>query len=115
MHPMNRTLLCLLAAPLLAGCVGGLISGNRSASGVIAAPMDTGNDDNFLASGRAAIVYDPDGCQAWLIDDGIEGYSGRRFDPITGLPVCDSLYPPGTVIGVYETGDPGIRDFVPGR
>ena len=31
-----------------------------------------------------------------------------RFDPATGLPVCDGAYPPGTVLGDYET-----RDAVP--
>ena len=62
----------------------------------------------------AAIAYDPDGCQVWIIDDGVEGYSSPRFDPKTGLPVCDGKYPPGTVLGVYETPDAGMIDRVSG-
>ena len=68
----------------------------------------------MLTEGHAAIAYDPDGCQGWIIDDGLEGYSGRRFDPITGLPICNSLYPPGTVLGNYQSQSPGLPDHVPG-
>ena len=32
-----------------------------------------------------------------------------RFDPKTGLPVCDDKYPPGTVLGVYETSRCRVR------
>ena len=44
-----------------------------------------------------------------MIDDGVEGYSGRRFDPVSGLPVCNNLYPPGTVVGNYQTASAPIR------
>ncbi len=81
---------------------------------VIATAEDHGHDSGGLVDGEAAIAYDPDGCQVWIIDDGIEGYSSPRFDPKTGLPVCDDKYPPGTVIGVYETRSAGIRDRVSG-
>ena len=37
-------------------------------------------DSVALVDGEAAIAYDPDGCQVWIIDDGIEGYSSPRFD-----------------------------------
>ena len=63
--------------------------------------------------GDAAVAYDGDGCQVWIIDDGLEGYAGRRFDPVTGLPICNSLYPPGTVVGDYQSRTPGISDYVP--
>ena len=53
-----------------------------------------------LQDGDAAIAYDPDGCQGWLMDDGVEGYSGRRFDPVSGLPICNTHYPPGTVVRI---------------
>jgi len=80
---------------------------------VIAKASDSGTDDVGLVDGEAAIAYDPDGCQVWIIDDGVEGYSAPRVDPKTGLPVCDSKYPPGTVLGPYETtGAPG-PDYVP--
>lgn len=78
----------------------------------------TGNDRGFLdrgalVNGEAAIAYDPDGCQNWIIDDGIEGYSSPRYDPASGLPICNNRYPPGTVIGNYETKSRTLRDWVP--
>ncbi|NHB75380.1 hypothetical protein G8O29_01320 [Rhodobacter sp. M37P] len=116
---LARAGLILGCGTLLSGC-GGLfegIEGTRPYSGpdsVIATAQDFGRDDSKLVDGEAAIAYDPDGCQVWIIDDGLEGYSSPRFDPRTGLPVCDGKYPPGTVIGVYETRDAGIRDRVSG-
>ncbi len=104
----------MIAALALSGCAEGLAGPYRQAPGtVIAQGIDTGRDRGVLDDGGAAIAYDPDGCQGWLIDDGIEGYSGRRYDPITGLPVCNNLYPPGTVLGNYQTQSPGLRDWVP--
>jgi hypothetical protein len=85
----------------------------KSPDTVIALAADQGRDAVGLAPGGAAIVYDGDGCQAWLIDDGVEGYSGRRFDPRTGLPICDHAYPPGTVLGNYQSATPGIEDYTP--
>jgi hypothetical protein len=81
---------------------------------VIAKASDSGTDaDAKLVDGEAAIAYDPDGCQVWIIDDGVEGYSSPRFDPATGLPVCDGKYPPGTVLGRYETSTAPGPDYVP--
>lgn len=109
-------LLALGSALSACGVIEG-IEGTERYSGpdsVIATAEDHGRDNVALIDGEAAIAYDPDGCQVWIIDDGIEGYSTPRFDPDTGLPVCDSKYPPGTVIGVYETTDAGISDRVSG-
>lgn len=81
---------------------------------VIARPHDQGIDSIPLQQHTMpAVAYDPDGCQAWLIDDGVEGYAGRRRDPSSGLPICNNLYPPGTVVREYETRDAGIGDWVP--
>lgn len=104
----------MFAAILLSGCVGGLTPYNGSPDTVIATAYDRGRDSGVLEAGGAAIAYDPDGCQGWIIDDGVEGYSGRRFDPITGLPVCNNLYPPGTVLKDYQSQSPGLNDYVPG-
>jgi hypothetical protein len=84
---------------------------------VIATGQDQGRDENVLRDGEAAIAYDPDGCQVWIIDDGLEGYASPRFDTKTGLPICDKKYPPGTVLGAYETESAPIVDRVagPGR
>lgn len=117
-HSLLRTGLLLALAPALAAC--GIIEGvegTQRYSGpdsVIATAEDHGRDSVSLIDGEAAIAYDPDGCQVWIIDDGVEGYSTPRFDPATGLPICDDKYPPGTVIGVYETTDAGISDRVSG-
>lgn len=116
---LGRLGLMLALGTGLSGCGGFFegVEGTQPYSGpdsVIATAEDYGRDSVKLIDGEAAIAYDPDGCQVWIIDDGVEGYSSPRFDPKTGLPICDSKYPPGTVIGVYETSDAGIPDRVSG-
>ena len=98
----------LVAALLLSGCVTETFEGTEryhGADSIIATGEDQGRDTGILVNGRAAIAYDPDGCQNWIMDDGLEGYSSPRYDPVSGLPVCNNLYPPGTVINNYQTGD----------
>lgn len=110
-------LLPVLAAGLSACASGEFFEDVKRYSGpdtVIAKASDSGTDDDAsLVEGEAAIAYDPDGCQVWIIDDGVEGYSSPRFDPKTGLPVCDGKYPPGTVLGPYETSTAPGPDYVP--
>ena len=103
----------LMAASLLSGCIEGVNPYVQSPDTVIATAYDRGRDAGVLESGHAAIAYDPDGCQAYILDDGLEGYSARRFDPESGLPVCNNLYPPGTVLGDYQSQSPGLQDYVP--
>ena len=106
-------LLVALALPVLSAC-GGLqpYAGPKS---IIAAPIDRGLiGRGVLRDGHAGVVYDPDGCQGWLVDDGLEGYAGRRFDPVSGMPICNNLYPPGTVIGDYQNKPNNIGDWVKG-
>jgi len=116
---LARTGGMLILASVIAACDGGsieLLEGTRRAAGpdvVIATGADFGTDDVRLTDGEAAIAYDPDGCQVWIIDDGVEGFSTPRFDPHTGLPVCDDRHPPGTVIGRYETASAPGPDRVP--
>ena len=111
--------LALLIGTSVSGCGRSfyeVFEGTQPYSGpdsVIATAEDYGEDDAGLVDGQAAIAYDPDGCQVWIIDDGVEGYSGRRFDPATGLPICNNLYPPGTVVKNYQSQSPGLRDYVP--
>jgi hypothetical protein len=108
------TSLALAAAALLAGCEGGLAPYAESPGTVIATNRDSGRDQVSLREGFAAVAYDPDGCQNWIIDDGVEGYATKRYDPVSGLPVCNNRYPVGAVVGVYQTPDAGINDYVPG-
>lgn len=114
----NRIARLLALTPmalLLAGCVqDGLTPYNGNPDTVIATGVDKGRDSGVLRNGQAAIAYDPDGCQNWIMDDGVEGYSTPRYDPVSGLPVCNGRFPPGTVIRNYQTGTEGIRDYVPG-
>jgi hypothetical protein len=104
----------LAGLTLLAGCTDGLTPYTKSADTVIATASDSGGDKIGLREGEAAIAYDPDGCQGWIIDDGAEGYSGRRYDPVSGLPVCNNQFPPGTVVGNYQTESAPVKDYVPG-
>ena len=105
----------LLAGAALAACTG--VEGTSpyvGSTSVIATNTDKGEDSGAFTTMHPAVAYTPDGCQVWYIDDGIEGYASPRFNPQTGLPVCNDRFPPGTVIGNYQTDDPGIRDDVPG-
>jgi hypothetical protein len=120
--PTPRHCLMLVLASGLAGCGAERFGfeGTEAYTGpdsIIATAQDQGVDDSDLIDRQAGIAYDPDGCQVWIIDDGIEGYATPRFDPKTGLPVCDNRYPPGTVLGPYESTSAPFPDAVsgPGR
>ena len=107
----------LATAILLSGCVTETFEGTepyRGGASVIATGQDQGRDTGVLKNGVAAIAYDPDGCQNWIMDDGLEGYSTPRYDPVSGLPVCNNHYPPGTVLKDYQSQSPGLQDYVPG-
>ena len=61
--------------------------------------------DRFIDHGKLAqkvkwgVYVDPDGCDVWMADDGIEGYSVLRLDPSTGERVCSGVLPPGYAAG----------------
>ncbi len=111
---MKLPALPLLAALALSACAEGTTPYRGDPNSVIATGVDKGHDTGILGDGHAAIAYDPDGCQNWIIDDGVEGYASPRFNPKTGGPVCDNRYPPGTVLGDYQSGSEGISDSIPG-
>lgn len=48
---------------------------------------DSGIDGGPLRDGVANVWVDPDGCQHWYIDDGIEGYMSPRLNR-DGTPKC---------------------------
>ena len=85
----------------------------RSSNDYIAVAADLGRDSNGNAQDNAGIAVTPDGCQAWVIDDGVEGRASNRLDPVSGLPVCSGT--PGVVYGPYQSGTPGIQDRIPGE
>ena len=102
----------LVLALALSAC--GVTPYDGSPNTVIAVGADGGVDKLPLPDQRAAIAYDPDGCQNWIIDDGVEGYASPRFDPATGMAnVCNSHFPPGAVVKDYQSGNQGISDYVP--
>ena len=48
---------------------------------------DGGVDGGFLRDGVANVWVDPDGCQHWYIDDGLEGFMTPRLNR-DGTPKC---------------------------
>ena len=67
-------------------------------------------DQNFgdrssgsLSEMTAGIWVDPEGCEHWMIDDGLEGYMDLRRTP-DGKPVCNSELPRNTATGPYKSG-----------
>ncbi len=48
---------------------------------------DGGLDSGSLSEMRAGIWIDPNGCDHWIIDDGVEGYLTPRLRT-DGSPVC---------------------------
>ena len=65
--------------------------------------VDRGIDAKHLSQLKAGIWIDPNGCDHWIIDDGIEGYLSQRLDKY-GKPVCSGAAPPSTAIGPYKSG-----------
>ena len=81
--------------------------------GLAACDLDDKNDktvDRFIDSKdlselKAGIWIDPNGCDHWIIDDGIEGYLSQRLDKF-GKPVCSGAGAPNTAIGPFNKGTP---------
>ena len=48
---------------------------------------DGGIDGGFLVDGVANVWVDPDGCQHWYLDDGLEGFMTPRLNR-DGTPKC---------------------------
>ncbi|CAN0460821.1 unnamed protein product, partial [Ectocarpus fasciculatus] len=56
--------------------------------------FDRGPDSKDLLDLQAGIWVDPNGCDHWIIDDGLEGYLSARLDRKTGKPVCSGVAAP---------------------
>lgn len=65
--------------------------------------VDAGRDEKSLTQLVAGIWVDPNGCDHWIIDDGIEGYLSERLTP-DGRPVCSGVAPPSTAVGPFNGG-----------
>jgi hypothetical protein len=83
----------LSAAVAVSGCVGS--KQNKT--------VDRGFDAKHLSQLQAGIWVDPNGCDHWIIDDGIEGYLSQRLDKY-GKPVCSGTAPPNVATGAFKSG-----------
>lgn len=69
--------------------------------------VDFGVDSSDLTSMRAGIWVDPNGCDHWIIDDGVEGYLSARLAP-DGRPVCSGIAQPTETVGDFKGGATAI-------
>ena len=65
--------------------------------------FDGGDDEKHLSQLIAGIWVDPNGCDHWIADDGVEGYLSERLTP-DGRPVCSGVAQPNTVVGPFKSG-----------
>lgn len=72
--------------------------------------VDNATDSGHLSNLIAGIWVDPNGCDHWIIDDGVEGYLSQRLDPY-GKPVCSGAAPPGVATGPFKSGS-GFPDSI---
>lgn len=93
---ITKASFALMVATALAGCLEG--SDER-----IDKTVDSGFDNKHLSQLVAGIWVDPNGCDHWIIDDGLEGYLSQRLDRY-GKPVCSGIAPPNTATGPYKQG-----------
>lgn len=82
--------LAIACALVLAGCSNGPSN------------TDSGVDDNSLEAMTAGIWIDGNGCDHWIIDDGVEGYMTPRVDP-EGKPICRPGMIPFTTIDFHRS------------
>lgn len=87
-----KTLLALGAVATLSACE---IGPDKS--------VDRGINAHHLSTLVAGIWVDPNGCDHWIIDDGLEGYLSERLTP-DGRPVCSGVAPPTYVVGPFQQG-----------
>jgi len=69
--------------------------------------VDRGFDSKHLSQLEAGIWVDPNGCDHWIIDDGVEGYLSARLDKY-GKPVCSGAAPPTQTVGDFKKGSTNI-------
>lgn len=67
--------------------------------------VDRGINAHHLSTLKAGIWIDPEGCDHWIIDDGVEGYLTQRVDDY-GKPICSGAGAPGTAVGPFKKGSP---------
>ncbi|MDX1781176.1 MAG: hypothetical protein R3256_07640 [Thalassovita sp.] len=99
---MNRklTLLLIASAVALSAC-------SDEGFGVGGYPpdksVDRGIDKKHLSQLKWGVYVDPEGCDTWIADDGLEGYQVRRLDRY-GKPICSGVAPPTYTAGDFKGG-----------
>lgn len=68
---------------------------------------DGGIDTKHLSQLKAGIWVDPNGCDHWIIDDGVEGYLSQRLDKY-GKPVCSGVAAPTYTAGDFKGGSTSL-------
>lgn len=91
-----------IAVLALVGALAGCETGGHAPVGSDKT-RDRGFDAKHLSQLKAGIWVDPNGCDHWIIDDGVEGYLSQRLDKY-GKPVCSGAAPPGTAVGPFKEG-----------
>lgn len=67
--------------------------------------VDRGVNAHHLSTLKAGVWIDPEGCDHWIIDDGVEGYMSAREDDY-GKPICSGAGAPNSVVGPFKSGSP---------
>ncbi|CUH82495.1 hypothetical protein [Tropicibacter naphthalenivorans] len=100
---LTKIALIVAATAALAGCETGLTEGTYGPDKSI----DRGIDAKDLSQLKAGVWIDPNGCDHWIIDDGVEGYLSARLDKY-GKPVCSGTAPPTIATGDFKGGSTSI-------
>ncbi len=104
-----KSIILLASGAALSACVSaeGLEGGGPLALGGIGPDktVDRGINAHHLSTLVAGIWVSPDGCDHWIIDDGVEGYLSPRLTP-DGRPVCSGVAPPAVATGPFKEGTP---------
>ncbi|GEM_PF-207918 len=69
--------------------------------------IDLGTDTRDLSQLIAGIWVDPNGCDYWIIDYGVEGYLSARLDKY-GKPVCSGAASANVATGNFKGGATSI-------
>lgn len=105
---LTKFLLTLILC-FLAGCESG---GSQFLASDI---QDKSKDGMFgkkdLKDLKAGIWIDPNGCQHWIIDDGVEGYLSQRLLR-NGKPLCLDDFTPNVASGSFKDGETFIGDLL---
>lgn len=90
----------LIATGLLLAACGAAFEGDTKGPDKT---QDGGRDAKDLKQLQAGIWIDPNGCDHWIIDDGIEGYLSARLGP-DGKPVCTGHGAETYAYGPFKAG-----------